>query len=123
MANWVQKRGVVRQNRCRFGHVYTRYPKFLKKQDHIAVNYFVGRGCVEDDAKQMVIANRVQELPGAPVLITEAKDFIAAKTKVPDNVGDPAAPVAHDHKMLPLQLRVRPHGGGTAPPFWNKPSS
>ena len=78
---------------------------------------------MKDDAKHMVIADRMLKLSGMPVLAAEAKYFIAAETIVPDNVGDPAAPVAHNHEMLPLQPRVRPHGGGTATPFWNKPSS
>ena len=78
---------------------------------------------MEYNAKQMVITYRVQKLSSMPVFVAEAKYFVAAKAKVSDNVGDPAAPVAHNHEMFPPQLRARPHGGGTAPTFWNKPSS
>ena len=113
----------MRQNRCRARHVYARYSKGLKEHDHITIEYFFGRGCVEDDAEQMAIAYGMLKLSGMPVLAAEAKYFIAAETIVPDNIGDPAAPVAHNHEMLPLQPRVRPHGGGTAPSFWNKPPS
>ena len=78
---------------------------------------------MKDNAEQMAMPYRMRKLARAPRLERPTVNFIRADPLLPDSCRYFAQTVAHGDKVLTPQRPESPHGGATAPPAWNKPSS